>query len=260
MQLGREATAFGAMADTAHGGQPPAARGPHACRLALKLVDEALGPVCRQVIACLIDHGMQQVGGPSWRICRVPPLATVAERRTSPAAAVPSCRHPGCHPWAAPCVQYGELVRVSGLPAGQLRAALLVLIQHNYVNCYHKEEPPTLRGPGPAYFLYEAALPRILQSLRCDAQLAGLASQAVASLDWQHAQLPGACRCQTASYAPRRRQMAMLHRLRMLVGHAGGSPEWVERTGLQPSTPQAGSAPTRWLLTAVPLAAGCLAS
>lgn len=50
------------MADAAHGGQPPAARGPHARRLALKLVDEALGPVCRRVIACLIDHGMQQVG------------------------------------------------------------------------------------------------------------------------------------------------------------------------------------------------------
>lgn len=28
------------------------------------------------------------------------------------------------------------------------------------------QEPPTLRGPGPSYSLYEAALPRILQSLR----------------------------------------------------------------------------------------------
>ncbi|KAL4423849.1 hypothetical protein ABPG75_001150 [Micractinium tetrahymenae] len=109
------------MADTAFGGQPPASRGPHACRLALKLVDEALGPVCRKVIGCLVDHGMQQ---------------------------------------------YGELVRASGLAPPQLRAALLVLIQHNYVNCYLKEEPPTLRGPGPSYYLYEVALPRILQSLR----------------------------------------------------------------------------------------------
>lgn len=69
-------------------------------------------------------------------------------------------------PAAAPLEQYGELVRVSGLPAAQLRAALLVLLQHNYVSCYLKEEPPTLRGPGPSYHLYEAALPRILQSLR----------------------------------------------------------------------------------------------
>lgn len=120
------------MADAAHGGQPPAARGPHARRLALKLVDEALGPVCRRVIACLIDHGMQQ---------------------------------------------YGELVRVSGLPAAQLRAALLVLLQHNYVSCYLKEEPPTLRGPGPSYHLYEAALPRILQSLRVPRFLTHIADE-----------------------------------------------------------------------------------
>ncbi|KAL4446224.1 hypothetical protein ABPG77_003031 [Micractinium sp. CCAP 211/92] len=120
------------MADTAHGGQPPAARGPHACRLALKLVDEALGPVCRTVIACLVDHGIQQ---------------------------------------------YGELVRSSGLPAAQLRAALLVLIQHNYVNCYLKEEPPTLRGPGPSYHVYEAALPRILQSLRVPRFLTHIADE-----------------------------------------------------------------------------------
>ncbi len=70
------------------------------------------------------------------------------------------------HPARCPPEQYGELVRSSGLPAAQLRAALLVLIQHNYVNCYLKEEPPTLRGPGPSYHVYEAALPRILQSLR----------------------------------------------------------------------------------------------
>lgn len=99
----------------------PASKGPFACRLALKLTHEILGPVCEQAIACLINHGMQQ---------------------------------------------YGELLKTSGLPAGQLSSAVLVLIQHNYVNCYLKEEPPTLRGPGPSYTLYEAALPRILQSLR----------------------------------------------------------------------------------------------
>ena len=47
-----------------------------------------------------------------------------------------------------------------------LRQALLVLIQHNYVACYLRQEAPTLRGPGPQYQLYEAALPRILQILR----------------------------------------------------------------------------------------------
>ncbi|PRW61528.1 DNA-directed RNA polymerase III subunit RPC3 isoform A [Chlorella sorokiniana] len=99
----------------------PANRGPYAARLALKLVEEALGPLCRAVLKCLLDHGMQQ---------------------------------------------YGDLARTSKLPQPQLRAGLLVLIQHNYVNVYLKQEPPTLRGPGPSYSLYEAALPRILQGLR----------------------------------------------------------------------------------------------
>lgn len=90
------------------------------------------------------------------------------------------------HPARCPLEQYGELVRSSGLPAAQLRAALLVLIQHNYVNCYLKEEPPTLRGPGPSYHVYEAALPRILQSLRWVQWSARSASlERIGCLGWQ---------------------------------------------------------------------------
>lgn len=37
------------------------------------------------------------------------------------------------------CAQYGDLVRISKLPQPQLRAGLLVLIQHNYVNVYLKQ-------------------------------------------------------------------------------------------------------------------------
>ncbi len=40
--------------------------------------------------------------------------------------------------WGAP-VQYGDLARTSKLPQTQLRAGLLVLIQHNYVNVYLKQ-------------------------------------------------------------------------------------------------------------------------
>ena len=70
-------------------------------------------------------------------------------------------------PRAHPCLQYGEIQRVcKDLPPATLRQALLVLIQHNYVACYLRQEAPTLRGPGPQYQLYEAALPRILQILR----------------------------------------------------------------------------------------------
>jgi hypothetical protein len=61
---------------------------------------------------------------------------------------------------------FPDLLRTSGLPAGQLKNALLVLIQQNCVNTYFQQEPPTLRGPGPSYQLYEAALDRILQIIR----------------------------------------------------------------------------------------------
>ena len=39
---------------------PAAARGPFAARLALKLIDDALGPLCQRVVRCLIYHGTQQ--------------------------------------------------------------------------------------------------------------------------------------------------------------------------------------------------------
>lgn len=68
---------------------------------------------------------------------------------------------------------FPELLRTSGLPVGQLKSALLVMIQHNCVNCYLHEEPPTLRGPGPSYQLYEAATDRILQIVRCAGRAQG---------------------------------------------------------------------------------------
>ena len=72
-------------------------------------------------------------------------------------------------PDPTPCIpgQYGELLHTSGLPVGPLRRSLLVLQQHNFVNAYLRQEPPRLNGRTDAYTLYEAALPRALQSLRC---------------------------------------------------------------------------------------------
>ncbi len=37
-------------------------KGPFASRLALKLVEESLGPLCKAVVHCLVKHGTQQVG------------------------------------------------------------------------------------------------------------------------------------------------------------------------------------------------------
>ena len=61
---------------------------------------------------------------------------------------------------------FPDLLRTSGLPPPLLKSALLVLLQHNCANAYFQQEPPTLRGPGPSYQLYEAATDRILQILR----------------------------------------------------------------------------------------------
>lgn len=79
---------------------------------------------------------------------------------------------------------------------------MLVLIQHNYVNCYLKEEPPTLRGPGPSYTLYEAALPRILQSLRWAGQ-PGAAGASPAQQDaMEGAVLLSHCECNDSNRHP----------------------------------------------------------
>ena len=158
---------------------PTANQGPFACRLALKLIEEKLGTICRQVMACLVEHGTQQVmAGWVQAAClaagHMPCPACgclVIERRTLLSATKQATTKPAALPLprARPrsCLQYGEIQRVcKDLPPATLRQALLVLIQHNYVACYLREEAATLRGPGPQYQLYEAALPRILQSLR----------------------------------------------------------------------------------------------
>lgn len=202
----------------------PANRGPYAARLALKLVEEALGPLCRTVLKCLLDHGMQQVrckcwawGSCRWDCCRstwavgllvkhhnplgLPcavwrPGANV-QAATDAAAGWPAGadsaqlrqRLPEAGGWVAPLMQRcckGWLaadevlhrILVCFFAAG---GCFLVLLQHwtmqlrativplttctPDVSC-PLQEPPTLRGPGPSYSLYQAALPRILQSLR----------------------------------------------------------------------------------------------
>lgn len=155
--------------------QTPCA-GPYACRLALKLAADTVGPVCRKVAECLIKHGAQQVSGGGG-------LALPGQRGSPPSPEchmlrVMACRldcmdldlnltlNPCQSVHVPPLPQFADLLRESGLQAPLLKTALLILIQQNYVACYLKQEPPTLRGPGPKYTLYEVVLPRILQVLR----------------------------------------------------------------------------------------------
>ena len=123
---------------------PPASRGPFAARLALKLVEDSLGPLCRDVVKCLIDHGIQQAsqwgsglseggrsGGAGPLHATVTRTAVYASRRLLTQAA------PSLPAW--PRGQYGDLARISKVPQQQLKSALLVLVQHNYVNVYLKQ-------------------------------------------------------------------------------------------------------------------------
>ncbi|DBA69084.1 hypothetical protein WJX79_001083 [Trebouxia sp. C0005] len=59
-----------------------------------------------------------------------------------------------------------DLVRSTGFKPSQLHSALLVLIQHNFVNCYLQIEETNPRRPPISQTLYEADLPAILQNLR----------------------------------------------------------------------------------------------
>ena len=146
-----------ALAPAAEAPPPTAGRGPYACRLALKLIQESLGPVCQKVVQCFIDHGTQQVGSrsaahaplqqgghcglaagrslqPAWPAGRrFAGSGLFGEARPGP----PAITHTSSLCSSMP-KQYGDLVRVSGMPPAQLRAGLLVLIQHNYVNVYLK--------------------------------------------------------------------------------------------------------------------------
>eukprot|EP01024_Parvocaulis_polyphysoides_P054362 TRINITY_DN5489_c0_g2_i2.p1 TRINITY_DN5489_c0_g2~~TRINITY_DN5489_c0_g2_i2.p1 ORF type:complete len:538 (-),score=60.36 TRINITY_DN5489_c0_g2_i2:357-1796(-) len=55
---------------------------------------------------------------------------------------------------------------IKGLSASNVKQCLLVLMQHNLVNAYLDQAPPSLKGPGSQVTLYEAQLDRAVQILR----------------------------------------------------------------------------------------------
>lgn len=60
-----------------------------------------------------------------------------------------------------------ELVRgAGGLPAGAVRSALLVLVQHSLVDVCLVQPEATLRAAPPPYYRYEASAASIAQWLR----------------------------------------------------------------------------------------------
>lgn len=53
------------------------------------------------------------------------------------------------------------------LTQAQIKQALLVLLQHNWVNAYLHKDEQGLKNPRPPQTFYEADVPRILQGIRC---------------------------------------------------------------------------------------------
>lgn len=60
-----------------------------------------------------------------------------------------------------------EIARTCKLPQRQLKQALLVLLQHNFVRAYLQPEEMFVTGVRPAQFLYEPCADWVLQILRC---------------------------------------------------------------------------------------------
>ncbi len=60
-----------------------------------------------------------------------------------------------------------ELLRHTQLQPALLRQVLLVLMQQNCVHTYLQPEEELVSGRKPSYYLYEAQLGWILQSIRC---------------------------------------------------------------------------------------------
>lgn len=124
---------------------------PYATRLALKLVAEAYGE------ACEVGGGQQPLPrglgpdllSPRCRLCLQRTCATLFAHGTQ---------------------MLRELEARSKLGASDLRTALLVLIQHNCVECSLHQEPAAPHKPQLPVYLYRAATHRILQALRWGAR------------------------------------------------------------------------------------------
>ena len=58
------------------------------------------------------------------------------------------------------------VLRLSGLPKGAVRSALLVLLQHSFVTSQLVQPEASLKGTPPPFFLYTADTSSVLQILR----------------------------------------------------------------------------------------------
>ncbi len=157
---------------------------PFACKLACHLVKAQFGDICEvivglinpmcdrllptaQTIPFLADYmlllarqrnvGRVRLGTQHRSVCR---WTSILQIRLAALNKLPLLLH-----WSA------------GFKPSQLHSALLVLIQHNFVNCYLETEEANPRRPHISQTLYEADLPAILQNLRHDTLLPLAASR-----------------------------------------------------------------------------------
>jgi len=60
-----------------------------------------------------------------------------------------------------------EIIRGCELPGSQVKQALLLLIQHNFISAYTHKDDENARNAKPPVVLYEANVDTVLQILRC---------------------------------------------------------------------------------------------
>lgn len=72
-----------------------------------------------------------------------------------------------CHLVAKGLQPLPDIMRGTQMPPGQVKQALLLLLQHNYAVAYLHKEDEGIKNARPPYHLYAPCLERMLQIIRC---------------------------------------------------------------------------------------------
>lgn len=71
-----------------------------------------------------------------------------------------------CHLVAKGLQPLPDIMRGTQMPPGQVKQALLLLLQHNYAVAYLHKEDEGIKNARPPYHLYAPCLDRMLQIIR----------------------------------------------------------------------------------------------
>lgn len=61
---------------------------------------------------------------------------------------------------------FAQVVGATDLQFSDVRSSMVVLMQHNYVDCFRVQEEGGVKGPPKQHYVYEALLDKMLQNIR----------------------------------------------------------------------------------------------